>query len=243
MSMMARRVLLIGGTSAIGSALVEALVNDDSEVSVTVRDPTCFTFNTRAQHGQVLQLDLVDSESITRGVQHAFTHGGFDLVVLAAGMLGPPQSTIDADPRCGDELVTTNLNGTTQLVDELIEALAQHGGGKIVFISSIAAVRIRPANALYGQTKRSVERHLDRQRTAAKARGVELCVLRLGFVHTPMTAGLQPRMLSRSAEEVAKEAASMLTSGRGVLWVPRALRWVALVLRVLPANVLRRIEN
>jgi NAD(P)-dependent dehydrogenase (short-subunit alcohol dehydrogenase family) len=236
-------VLLIGGTSAIGSALVEEIVDGDSQVSVTVRDPASFTFKTRAQHGQVLQLDLVDSESITRGVQHAFTHGGFDLVVLAAGMLGPSQSTINKDPVCGDELVATNLCGTTQLIDELIEALSRHGGGKIVFISSIAAVRIRPANALYGQTKRSVERHLDAQRSAAKARGVELCVLRLGFVHTPMTAGLQPRILSRSAKEVAKETAVMLTSGRDVIWVPRALRWVALVLRVLPAFVLRRIAS
>lgn len=243
MSSTTQRVLLIGGTSAIGSALVEEIVDGDSQVSVTVRDPARFTFNTRAQHGQVLPLDLVDSESITRGVQHAFTHGGFDLVVLAAGMLGPPQSTIDTDPVCGDELVATNLTGTIHLINELIKALAQHGGGKILFISSIAAVRIRPANALYGQTKRGVERHLAAQRSAAKARGVELCVLRLGFVYTPMTAGLQPRMLSRSAEEVAKEAAVMLASGRPVLWVPRALRWVAFILRVVPAFVLRRIER
>lgn len=243
MSAAMRRMLLIGGTSAIGSALVEALVDENSEVSVTVREPAQFAFTTRARHGQITQLELTDTDSIRQGIAHAFAHGGFDLVVLAAGMLGPPQSTIDADPGCGDELVATNLTGTIHLIDELIEAFAQHGGGKIVFISSIAAVRIRPANALYGQTKRGVERHLAAQRAAAKARGVELCVLRLGFVHTPMTAGMQPRMLARSAEEVAREAVTMLTSGRPVLWVPRALRWVALVLRVLPTFVLRRIER
>lgn len=247
MSGTGRRVLLVGGTSAIGRALVEALAaretSDAPELSVTVREESAFTFPDGVRPGLVTTLELTDTASIQRGLQRVFDNAHFDLVIVAAGTLGPPQRTLDAHPEQGRDLVQTNLTGTIGLVDALIEHLGRRGGGQILFLSSIAAVRRRPANALYGDTKRGVERHLAHRRRAAARSGVRLRVLRLGFVHSPMTAGLRPAVLARTPEEVATEVIGRINSRRDLLWAPGALRWVAYALRVMPSWVLRRIER
>lgn len=244
MSTPAQRVLLVGGTSAIGRALVEALCTPATaavELSVTVRDPDRFTFPDGVTPGRVVTLDLTDTASIHGGLQRVFDNTHVDLVIVAAGTLGPPQRTIDEDPERGCDLVQTNLTGTIELVDALIEHLGRGGGGQILFLSSIAAVRRRPVNALYGDTKRAVERYLSRRRREAASTGVRLRVLRLGFVHSPMTAGLKPAVLARAPEEVATEAVQHLERRRDTLWVPGSLRWVAYALRLMPGWVLRRL--
>jgi decaprenylphospho-beta-D-erythro-pentofuranosid-2-ulose 2-reductase len=245
------RILLIGGTSAIGRALVTALGDEDGdarrgtgpELSVTVRDPARFVFPDGVRPGRVSQLDLTDSASIRRAVQEVFDGQGFDLVIVAAATLGPAQHHIDDDPAAGRDLVRTNLTGTVALIDELIEHLGHGDGGEIVFLSSIAMVRRRPSNALYGDTKRAVERHLAQRRAYASRRHVRLRVLRLGFVHTPMTRDRRPVLLARMPADVATDAARALQSHRNVLWVPSALRWVALALLILPRRILERIER
>jgi decaprenylphospho-beta-D-erythro-pentofuranosid-2-ulose 2-reductase len=70
---------------------------------------------------------------------------------------------------------------------------------------------------------------------------VQVVIVRPGFVFTRMTSGLNPAPFAVSAEEVGAAIAEGARTGAPVVWVPRKLRWVAAVLRALPASALRRV--
>jgi decaprenylphospho-beta-D-erythro-pentofuranosid-2-ulose 2-reductase len=73
------------------------------------------------------------------------------------------------------------------------------------------------------------------------ASGVQVLVVRPGFVTTRMTAGLKRAPMSTTPEVVAQATVAGLASGAHTVWVPGKLRWVFAILRHLPRAVFRRL--
>ena len=73
--------------------------------------------------------------------------------------------------------------------------------------------------------------------------GASVLVVRPGFVHSKMTAGLPAAPLSTTPEVVADATVKALRSGRRTVWAPGALRWVFVVFRHLPGFLWRRLER
>jgi len=68
-------------------------------------------------------------------------------------------------------------------------------------------------------------------------------VVRPGFVRTKMTTGRKPTPLAIEASDVADAVVRGLETGAEVVWVPRLLRYVFGILRILPRPVWRRIPG
>jgi decaprenylphospho-beta-D-erythro-pentofuranosid-2-ulose 2-reductase len=73
--------------------------------------------------------------------------------------------------------------------------------------------------------------------------GVQVMVVRPGFVHTKMTTGLEVAPLSTTPDVVAKHIVAGLRRGAHTVWVPPALRWVGLAMRLLPRALWRKLER
>jgi decaprenylphospho-beta-D-erythro-pentofuranosid-2-ulose 2-reductase len=71
--------------------------------------------------------------------------------------------------------------------------------------------------------------------------GVQVLVVRPGFVRSKMTTGLAPAPLSQTPEQVAQVIVSGLAAGRHTVWAPGNLRWVMSALRHVPREVFRRL--
>jgi decaprenylphospho-beta-D-erythro-pentofuranosid-2-ulose 2-reductase len=66
-------------------------------------------------------------------------------------------------------------------------------------------------------------------------------IVRPGFVRTRMTAGMKEAPGAVDASAVATAVVGALRTGRGIVYVPGPLRWVMLVLKLLPRPVFRRL--
>jgi decaprenylphospho-beta-D-erythro-pentofuranosid-2-ulose 2-reductase len=66
-------------------------------------------------------------------------------------------------------------------------------------------------------------------------------IVRPGFVHTKMTAGMKAAPLSATPEDVAAAIARGLTNGAEIVWVPPTLRLVMVALRHMPRALFRRL--
>jgi decaprenylphospho-beta-D-erythro-pentofuranosid-2-ulose 2-reductase len=78
-------------------------------------------------------------------------------------------------------------------------------------------------------------------RDALEPAGVGVVIMRPGFVHTRMTAGMAPAPLATDAATVAQSTLKAIAAGSGTVWVPGLLRYVMTVLRHLPRPVFRRL--
>ena len=66
-------------------------------------------------------------------------------------------------------------------------------------------------------------------------------IVRPGFVHTTMTAGLEPAPLATTPDEVADAIARGLARRAEIVWVPGVLRFAMSALRHLPRPIFRKL--
>ncbi|MDQ6822670.1 MAG: SDR family NAD(P)-dependent oxidoreductase [Actinomycetota bacterium] len=242
------RVLLVGGTSEIGLAIVRRLAVDRPvRVTLLGRDRArleqALTGLDRGQgvEGEVDELDAEDLATHSEVIERAFSRaGGFDLVVLAVGLLGA-QAGLDADPAQAVRVMRVNFLGSGSLLMESLRRLRERGAGTLVVLSSVAGERVRASNAVYGAAKSGLDALAQGLADATADSGVRVLVVRPGFVRTRMTAGLASAPMAVSAEEVAEATVGALSGTAHTVWVPGRLRLVFAVLRHLPRGIWRRL--
>lgn len=165
-----------------------------------------------------------------------------DSCLVAFGELGPP-FTSDADPAEVARLVTTNFAGAASSVLAATQLLERDGGGRVIVLSSITAVRPRAANLAYGSAKAGLDAFVTNLAELTADSGVHIVTVRPGFVHTSMTEGVDPAPFATTPEEVANDIVAGLSKGDDVVWSPAVLRGVAPVLKSLPGPLWRRLSR
>ncbi len=240
-------VLVVGGTSEIALATVRRLVADRTRtVVLAVRDPRAPAATSAAEELRaagaavdLLALDLDAPHGHAAAVDAAFdAHGDLDVVLVAAGILG----------RRGDEqladagaLMRTNAAGAVSVLAAAAQRLRAQGHGTAVVLSSVAADRPRRTNYAYGASKAALDAFARGLAEDLHGSGVDVLVVRPGFVRTRMTAHLPDAPLAVEAGDVAAAIVDGLRRRAYVVYVPAPMRAIALVLRVLPRAVARRL--
>jgi decaprenylphospho-beta-D-erythro-pentofuranosid-2-ulose 2-reductase len=244
----ANRVLLVGGTSEIGLAIVRRLASEGP-----VR-PYLLGRDQRRLEGAASALEragipgaefeLLDADHLLEHgdvVARAFERvGPFDVVVLAVGVLGGQQG-LDADRSEALEVMRVNFVGAGSLLLECLRRLREHRRGTLVVLSTVATERPRASNAIYGAAKAGLDALAQGLADATADSGVRVLVVRPGFVTTRMTAGLEPAPMATTADAVADATVRALSGRAHTVWVPGRLRFIFAVFRHLPRALYRRL--
>jgi decaprenylphospho-beta-D-erythro-pentofuranosid-2-ulose 2-reductase len=244
----ARRVLLIGGTSEIGLAIVRRLAAE-GPVMPTLLGRDGDRLGTALAEleaagcapGSTGLVEAGDLPSHTGAIAGAFDAAGrFDVVVLAVGVLGA-QAGLDAAPAEAEEVMRVDFLGAGSLLLNSLRALRDQGGGSLIVLSTVAVERPRAGQAIYGAAKSGLDALAQGLADAAHGSGVRVLVVRPGFVKTRMTAGLDPAPFATTAEAVAAATVAALPGKDHTIWVPGILRYLFTVLRHLPRPIFRRL--
>ena len=246
---MTTRVLLIGGSSEIGLAIVRRLATEGPVRPYLLgrdrqRLADAASLLERAGISEVLH-DVVDADDSparqSEALGAAFERiGGFDVVVLAVGVLGG-QEGIDTDPAKAEEVMRVNFVGNGSMLLESMRHLRSQGSGKLVVLSTVAAERPRAGNPIYGAAKAGLDALAQGIADASAGSGVRVLVVRPGFVNTKMTAGLKPAPMATTPEAVADATVRALDGHAHTVWVPRRLRLTFALLRHVPRAIYRRL--
>ena len=239
------RVLLLGGTSEIGLAILAALdAPPGTEVILAGRDEQRLAAAGKELPYQVrtVPYDATDFAAHQGFADALFAAGPLDLVISAAGIL-VPQADLDRDAERAAALVGTNFTGHVSTLLALAAHLRAQGRGAIVVLSSVAAVRPRKANFVYGSAKAGLDAFARGFADALHGSGVRLLLVRPGFVTGRMTAGMPPAPLAATPAAVGAATAAALRSGRDTVWVPASLAGLAVALRLIPRTAWRRVSR
>jgi decaprenylphospho-beta-D-erythro-pentofuranosid-2-ulose 2-reductase len=123
----------------------------------------------------------------------------------------------------------------------LAERMRRQGHGRIVALSSVAGERVRRSNFVYGSTKAGMDGFYLGLGEALRGEGVTVTVVRPGFVHTKMTAGMKAAPLSAQPEDVAAVVVDAVGKRKELVWAPAPLRVLMSVLRHIPRVIFRRL--
>jgi NAD(P)-dependent dehydrogenase (short-subunit alcohol dehydrogenase family) len=243
-------VLVLGGRSEIGLAVAERLARRGYDRFVLAARRSAALDdeeNTlrQAGAGTVARVEFdADDVAAHRAVLDdvARRHGPLDVVITAFGVLGD-QRRAERDANHALAVVHTDYVAHVGVLTHLANLLREQGQGQLVVFSSVAGVRVRRANYVYGSAKAGLDGFASGLGDALAGSGVHLLVVRPGFVIGRMTEGMTPAPFSSTPEQVADATVRALLRRRETVWVPPVLRWVFAVLRLLPRTVWRRLPR
>ncbi len=246
--MTAELVLVLGGRSEIGVRVAERLAPGRTVVLAARRsddldDEVALMGRSGAVAVHCVEFDADDTESHAATLSAiAVEHGPISIAVVAFGVLGD-QACAERDPKHALGVIHTDFVAQVSALTVLANIMREAGGGQLVVFSSVAGLRVRRANYVYGSAKAGLDGFASGLGDALHGSGVQLMLVRPGFVVGRMTAGMDPAPLSSTPDQVADAVADGLRRRRTRVWVPRALRPAFFVARLLPQAVWRRMPR
>ena len=240
-------ILLIGGSSPIGLAVVDRLVGPRLSRVVLAGEPTA-ALSVAADHVRRLGVAHVETPvyEATRTQTHAhfvdsiFDETDIDVVVLA-DELTIDQATCELDPSSAVELAIFNYVSSVSVGLHVARRLRQQGHGVLVVLSSVSGERARKSDFIYGSSKAGLDVFAVGLGESLRGSGAKVVVVRLGQVDAA-TDYPQAGALVANPQEVASAIRAAIRSRRSdIVYVPSSLRTVMSGLRHLPKPVFRRL--
>ncbi|MFE3543190.1 SDR family NAD(P)-dependent oxidoreductase [Nocardia sp. NPDC059177] len=241
-------VLILGGRSEIGVEIARRLA-PGRVVILAARRADALTEEVEqvraAGASAVHTVEFDADETVTHAPlleKLAAEHGGIATAVLAFGVLGD-QARAEQDPAHAVAVVHTDFVAQVSVLTTLATLLRAQGTGQIVVFGSIAGVRVRRANYVYGSAKAGLDGFASGLGDALHGTGVQLLLVRPGFVIGRMTTGMDPAPLSSTPGQVADAVVRGLAKGSTRVAVPGSLAVAFFVMRLLPQFVWRRMPR
>jgi 3-oxoacyl-[acyl-carrier protein] reductase len=218
--------LVTGGSGGIGSAICRRLADEGAAIAVgygTSADAAQALAAEIAGAGGVADAfgaDLADPQAPARLVSEVESGlGRVDVLVCNHG-LGTVAAYEEVDVELFDRTIAINLRAPFLLAQAALGGMRQRGFGRVLFISSTAALTGGVVGPHYAASKSGLHglAHFLSARTAAD--GVTVNVLAPGLIETPMLRNLSGDLAARvpigrvgRPEEVADLAVAILRNG------------------------------
>lgn len=243
-----KRILVIGGTSAIAAACARRWATQKAEFFLVGRTPqkldqvaSDLAARGAVVYTHVLDLNQFDGHSAMLSACYAAL-GHVDVALIAHGTL-PDQRACEQNAQEAAKEFSNNGLSVIVLLGELANRMEAQKSGCIAVISSVAGDRGRYSNYLYGSAKAAVSAFCDGLRARLFHAGVHVLVIKPGFVDTPMTKGLSlPQPLVTSAEQVARTITDAIERGADSIYTPVFWAPIMFVIRHIPTFLFKRLK-
>jgi short-subunit dehydrogenase len=244
-----RVYIITGASSGIGRALAIALARSGTVLGLIGRDAarlmeTAQACTSRGASVHMFAADVRRRDELRATILRFDSEQPVDCVIANAGVSVGTSPIGDIEGE--DEtfaLLETNLTGALATALPLIPLMRERRHGRIVFVSSIAALAPLPDAAAYSASKAALLAYGLAMRERLRDDGIKVNVVCPGFVTTPMAQhylGWKPFEIS--PEDAARRIVRGLENDSAIIAFPWPLVLAARVQQMLP-EALRRLGS
>ncbi|MBQ3325169.1 MAG: SDR family NAD(P)-dependent oxidoreductase [Muribaculaceae bacterium] len=214
-----QKVIVIGASSGLGKEVAKLLIADGYTLGLAARRTQPLE-DLKALAPERVMIHAIDvtSDDAPQALEHLIDMvGDIDLFVYTAGV---GFQNMELEPDIELKTVNTNALGFTRMIGAAYRYMAEHGGGHIAAISSIAGTKGLGAAPSYSATKAMQNTYLQALEQQAHMRNLNITFtdLRPGFVATPLLGDNPQYPMLLKTERVAKEIVTAIKHHRHV-WV------------------------
>ena len=237
-------VLILGASSDMAVAIARKFAENKFDIQLAARRP-----------GELaaLQSDLQIRGNISCSL-HGFDAENFnsheefyrslelkpDVVICVFGYMPENEIAIE-DFNQSLKTINTNYTGAVSILNIIAHDFAARKQGVIAGISSVAGVRGRQSNYIYGSAKAGFTAYLSGLRNRMYREGVHVVSVLPGFVYTRMTENLQlPKLLTAEPENVADAVYNAVTKKKNIIYVKWFWRWIMLIIKLIPESMFKK---
>jgi decaprenylphospho-beta-D-erythro-pentofuranosid-2-ulose 2-reductase len=245
---MTRRVLILGATSGIARETSRCFAAEGAKLFLVARDSqklAAVAADLKVRGAQAVETHEADlavySDHAAIISRAASAWQGLDAALIAHGTL-PDQTLLENDLAALREAVDTNYFSTVSLSMQLAAVFEKQRSGVLAVIGSVAGDRGRRSNYVYGSAKAAVATFVAGLRLRLLAAGVQVVLIKPGWVSTPMTAHLPQNFLYISAEKAGRGVHKAMISNTRVVYLPWYWKWIMAVIRMLPEPIFAKLN-
>jgi len=241
-------LLLLGGTSEIGLAIVEEYLRKAPArviLAALPGDPRREDAVAQAKAAGATQVDLIDFDALDTAshpavIDQAWKDGDVDIAIVAFGLDADAEELWQNQSKAV-RVAEVNYTAAVSVGVLVGERMKAQGFGRIIAMSSVAGERVKRANFVYGSTKAGLDGFYLGLGEALRPFGPRVTVVRPGQVRTQFSAHVDEAPLTVNKEDVAKLAVAASDRGKEIVWAPGTFRFVMIVLRHLPRAIFRKL--
>jgi NAD(P)-dependent dehydrogenase (short-subunit alcohol dehydrogenase family) len=191
---MSKKILITGASGGFGVLTVKKLIENGNQVAAAMRDVAGRNKNTAeelsALGAKVIELDVTNDDSVTKGVESAIQQlGGLDVLMNNAGIgsAGMIEFFTTSDFQ---RLYEVNVFGVQRMNRAVVPYFRNQKSGLIVYTSSLLGRITLPFYGLYQSSKWALEALAENYRVELSTFGIENCIVEPGGFPTAFAENL-----------------------------------------------------
>ena len=195
-SLAGKTAIVTGSSRGLGYAVAEAFAAAGARVMISSEDSAACA----DAHGRLARAGVdvrwfkcdVTNEAEQRALVETTVKefGGLDIVVANAGIAGPMQGTCEAEPGDHARVMAINLDSVVRLCGFALPHLKARGGGSIILMSSIAALRGNRTLGSYALSKAALAQLARNLAVEHGPDNIRANAIAPGFIRTELAAPL-----------------------------------------------------
>ena len=198
--------LITGASRGIGRAIAIELAKNGASISINYNSDiksakeTQKLVNKTGVKSEIFKADVSKQKDVKTLIKNTEKKlGPIDLLVTNAGIALLSKSLLELDYDVWKKTMATNVDGTLLPIKEVLPGMIKRKFGRIVCISSIAGLGMRPNMITYGTSKAAVIA-LVRNLSAAVAPDVRINSVAPGLIETDMIQSLDKKVRKTMVE-------------------------------------------
>ena len=214
MTLAGRVALVSGGGRGIGRAISLALAEDGAAVAINYRKDEAAANEVAAQiaaaggRARIYSAsveNIEQDEAMVRAVLTDF--GKIDILVNNAGIASRGNSVHDTDPSEMERVVRTHAFGSFYLSKFVLPSMRQQERGDVIFISSVATLRMAGNGGPYNMGKAAMEALALTLYKEERQYGIHVNIVAPGLVETDM--GIRLAKATQGVQDIRELDKSM----------------------------------
>ncbi len=241
-------MIILGATSDISQAFVEKALTENKDkyskiflVTSNVEETERFAKHIKVKFKQ-------DSEIIPLDITQNFDSSLFDsietdLLFCATGYLGKNTEEGLYDETNTEKIIEINYSKLVPVINLFAKKFEQAKEGTIIGLSSVAGLRGRQSNFIYGSAKAGFMVYLDGLRNYLFHKNVHVMTVLPGFMDTKMTAGLPlPKPLTASPQKAANVIYNAYKKKRNKIYVTGIWWCIMTIIKNVPEFIFKKMK-
>ena len=243
---MKKSVLILGANSDIGLAIARCFAVSGYSLALAARNITLLQrekSDIELRHGvdvSIHHFDILDNKMGKRLINEIPSLP--EIVICCTGFLGNHNKDMKSVTSI-KKVIRINFEGPVNILSLFANKFEQRGSGTIVGISSVAGMRGRKSNYIYGAAKSGLSTFLSGLRNRLHNSGVHVVTVHPGFVDTKMTAHIKlPKKLTASPEKVAKAVLKAVIAKKNTVFILPIWKIIMFLISVIPESIFKRLS-
>lgn len=185
-----KAILLTGGSAGIGLETAKMLMNNGYKVYSGSRSGGGNSYKSTISEGEIipLKLDVNDEEIVRKAVEKIVAENDELYAVVSNAGNGIAGAVEDTTSEEAKYQLETNFFGAVKTIRACLPQFRKQNSGKIITVTSVAAVIPIPFQAFYSAGKAALQIYMEALAMELKPYGIQCCTILPGDTKTDFTA-------------------------------------------------------